>query len=373
MAKSADIVVVGCINSDLVAFVSRLPVTGETVFSSAVEAHFGGKGANQAAQAALLLEDKRSTDRKLSHTCAFGQIAETDGIPVFTHMASNCGVAMIGRVGKDAAGASFLHHFASLGIDTAGVAIDSQNATGMALVTVAERGENTIAYVPAANAALQKDDLSVEPTLALLKNAKVVVSENGVPGPVSVECFRIAKKANPQSITIFTPAPVDFVDPEICCFTDFLLCNSVEAECLLKAWGTECMLDKGQATEYEIALACRLHDAILRAASKSVYGVCGASNVVITRGHQPCVIYANGKAALVPLAQQIPTELVIDTTGAGDSFAGAFAYFLLLTPSSPEVAVSRATFVAAQSVTKKGAAESYAGRHDLPGHLFQPQ
>lgn len=193
----------------------------------------------------------------------------------------------------------------------------------------------------------------------------MVVSENGVPGPVSVECFRIAKEAN--AVTVFTPAPIDFVDPEITCFTDFLLCNTVEAQALLKMWGGEAA--SSQMND-ELAIARHLHDGILTTAGKFAHGARGLANVVITRGSQPCVVFANGKASLVPLAQKIPKERVVDTTGAGDSFAGSLAYFLLLTPHSAETAVSRATFVAGESVTKRGAAESYAARRDLPEHLF---
>lgn len=197
----------------------------------------------------------------------------------------------------------------------------------------------------------------------------MIVSENGVPGSVSVECFRIAKKANAGVLTVFTPAPVDSVDPEICCFTDFLLCNSIEAKALVNMWDGRMAVNE---TEDEECMARRLHEVLLRTASRFPEGARGSANVVITRGAHPCVIFANGKAMKVPLAKQVPSELVVDTTGAGDSFAGSFAYFLLQNPNSPEAAVTKATFVAAQSVTKRGAAESYAGRDELPDHLFQP-
>lgn len=390
MPARVDIVVAGCINSDLVAFVSRLPTAGETVFSHALDTHFGGKGANQAAQAALLLQSCKSTVGRIGHECAFGkpgfdQVDQLEkawpaptnkdvGVSPIVEDAGNrdpvCGVAMVGRVGRDAAGASFLRHFSSLSIDTSGVSVDPCHPTGTALVTVAEGGENTIAYMPAANALMDKEHVAMEPILSLLRNAKVVVSENGIPGSASVACFRIAKEANPHVLTVFTPAPVDCVDREICCFTDFLLCNIVEARALLEMWGGDTVPSE---PEDETAVSRLLHDAIVHTATRTAHGVRGLANVVITRGSQPCVVFANGKVSLVPLAQHIPSELVVDTTGAGDSFAGSFAYFLLLTPGSPEIAVSRATFVAAQSVIKKGAAESYASRNDLPDHLFLPQ
>lgn len=182
MAATAYIAVVGCINSDIVAYVSRLPSAGETVFCSAVETHFGGKGANQAAQAALLLTNRHRTPQT-GHECAFGttgnvQVHQFEGAPVsrekgvFSKGAEAedlhppCGVAMIGRVGRDTAGASFLRHFCSLGIDATGVAIDPDNATGSAIVTVADGGENTIAYFPAANARISKECVAEDPVLS---------------------------------------------------------------------------------------------------------------------------------------------------------------------------------------------------------------
>lgn len=186
MPANIDIVVAGCINSDLVAFVSRLPSPGETVFSSALETHFGGKGANQAAQAALLLQRSKSAVVRAGHECAFGkpgfdQVDQLDkacpapshkdvGVSSVAEGAGNgvpiCGVAMIGRVGRDTAGASFLHRFSSLGIDAKGVSLDPHNPTGTALVTVAEGGENTIAYMPGANAFMDKEHVTMEPTLS---------------------------------------------------------------------------------------------------------------------------------------------------------------------------------------------------------------
>lgn len=172
MPANLDIVVVGCINSDLVSFVSRLPSAGETVFSSTLESHFGGKGANQAAQVALL-QRGRSACRGVTHECAFGASQQVSDTATFEKRiganeddAPAGGVAMVGRIGRDTAGLSFLRHFQSLGVDTRGICIDWQTGTGTALVTVAHGGENTIAYVPGANAFLNKEHISAEPVLS---------------------------------------------------------------------------------------------------------------------------------------------------------------------------------------------------------------
>lgn len=184
MDAATDIVVVGCINTDLVSFVPRLPSVGETVFSDALETHFGGKGANQAAQAALLMQFRDAPSETLFHECAFsGSCQSAEGalrengaaaatlvdnasLDAAKRRTPICGVAMVGRVGRDIAGLSFIRHFHSLGIETRGISMDSDKRTGTALVTVAHGGENTIAYVPGANASLSREHITVEPAVS---------------------------------------------------------------------------------------------------------------------------------------------------------------------------------------------------------------
>ncbi|KAL8429751.1 hypothetical protein Efla_007303 [Eimeria flavescens] len=360
----AEVVVVGCINLDQVAFVSRLPEPGETVLSADFETHLGGKGANQAAQVALLMQDKGAPAVRVEEVELHAERKESSGSEQQQQQKQKR-VAIIGRVGMDDAGDRFLKHFASLCIDTRGLTADSHKPTGSALVTVAANGENTIAYMPGANATLASDHLRRDSALTLLRNAKVVLSENGVPAAVSIAAFKEAKDAN--AVTVFTPSPVESFNAEICCFTDYLLCNACEAKAIMQKLGATLNLEEG---ENEQLLAKLLHEKALEAAGRFACKQRGHANVVITRGSQPCIVYANGKASVVALEEEIQKELVKDTTGAGDSFAGAFAYFLLMNFNKPEEAVSRATFVAAQSVKKKGAAVSYACRHDLPERLF---
>ncbi|KAL8272498.1 hypothetical protein Esti_003621 [Eimeria stiedai] len=361
MTRYADVVVVGCINLDQVAFVSRLPKPGETVFSSRFETHWGGKGANQAAQAALLMQDKASPAVRVS---AYGSRQVSQNGESGSEQSCSS-VAIIGRVGADDAGERFLKHFTSLGIDTRGMTADSHTPTGNALVTVATGGENTIAYMPGANATLTNEHIERDSAQLLLRSAKVVLSENGVPGPTSVKALSVAKEAG--AVTIFTPSPVDNFEREICCYTDYFICNAVEALAILKQLGKQ--MDPREK-EDESLIARQLHEKLIEAAGKFPAGSRGLANVVVTRGGQPCILCANGKASFISLAQQLDKELVKDTTGAGDSFAGAFAYFLLLKPDAPGNAISKATFVAAESVKKRGAAVSYACRHDLPDELF---
>jgi ribokinase len=116
---TAELTVVGSINLDLVAFCERLPRPGETVTDARFERHPGGKGANQAVAAARL----------------------------------GARVRMVGCVGRDPYADEAL-----LGLRGAGVELDLQEtdeSTGVALITVDASGENEIVVAPGANAQLQ--------------------------------------------------------------------------------------------------------------------------------------------------------------------------------------------------------------------------
>src|SRR6478672_5102132 len=110
-----DLTVVGSINLDLVARVEVLPRPGETIAGTSFERFPGGKGANQAVAAARL----------------------------------GASVRMIGAVGQDA-----LADEALRGLEAAGVELDIERVgtTGIALILVADDGENQIVVVPGANA-----------------------------------------------------------------------------------------------------------------------------------------------------------------------------------------------------------------------------
>jgi ribokinase len=113
-----ELTVVGSINLDLVARVPRLPRPGETLAAHGFERIPGGKGANQAVAAARL----------------------------------GARVRLVGAVGEDAFADEAL-----AGLREAGVELDvaRTGATGVALILVADDGENQIVVVPGANAAVK--------------------------------------------------------------------------------------------------------------------------------------------------------------------------------------------------------------------------
>ena len=122
------VAVVGSINLDLVAYVPRLPHPGETVSGARFQRHPGGKGANQALAAARLGAKGR----------------------------------LIGMVAVDDLADEALFHLEDEGLDLSGVGwVGEEEHTGVALVIVAESGENQIVVAPGANAHLRPTHVQV--------------------------------------------------------------------------------------------------------------------------------------------------------------------------------------------------------------------
>ena len=142
--RKRPIVVVGSINTDLVVRVERIPVAGETIPGTDIETHPGGKGANQAAAVARL------------------------GYPVH----------MIGRAGSDAHGTLLRGHLHSVGVDISSIAV-SEGSSGVAIIAVAENGENSIVVTPGANALLSPEDLDAN--IELLRSASIVLTQLEIP------------------------------------------------------------------------------------------------------------------------------------------------------------------------------------------------
>ncbi|MBV8848439.1 MAG: ribokinase, partial [Methylobacteriaceae bacterium] len=113
-----EVLVFGSINMDVVATCERRPRVGETVLGTSVAFHPGGKGANQAIAAAR---------------CAGKSF-------------------LVGSVGEDDFGEKMLAYLRANNVDTSGVAIESGTSTGVAIITVDARGDNTIVVTPGANA-----------------------------------------------------------------------------------------------------------------------------------------------------------------------------------------------------------------------------
>ena len=151
------IVVLGSVNMDLVATMTRMPEPGETVQGDGFFTAGGGKGANQAVAAARLGADVR----------------------------------MVGRVGDDDFGRTLLSGLRSEGIDVGDVAVDGSNVTGVAMIMVDAAGQNCIAAVYGANMAC--DDMQLDAAKQAMEGADALMLQLETPPHVSVAAARHAR------------------------------------------------------------------------------------------------------------------------------------------------------------------------------------
>lgn len=294
------VTVVGSLNEDVLVAVGRLPGRGETVIGRDVARAPGGKGANQAAAAARL----------------------------------GSGVAMVGRVGDDAAGQRQLRALADLGVDVTAVRTTPGAPTGTATIPVEDgTGENLIVVVPGANGAVGPADV----TVASLRTADVVLLQLEIP-PAAVAAAAEAA----GGLVVLTPAPPRSLPAELLARVDVLVPNEHE---LVQLAGAR----PAVRTPEDLVLLAR---AVTRRA------------VVVTLGARGALVVDDGTALLQPPPQVDP----VDTTGAGDCFSGALAQALAARLPLAE-AVRRAVTAAALSTTGAGARSALPRAADVDALL----
>jgi ribokinase len=236
-------VVVGSANVDLVWHGERLPAPGETVTDGEFVQVLGGKGANQAAAAAALGAE----------------------------------VSFVGCVGDDEHGRMVRADLEARDVDCSHLAMAKGVPTGVAVITVDARGENSIAVAPGANRVV-----APETAAAMIRPDDVVLCSLEV--PVETVEAAVATARAFDAVAIVNPAP-----PRAAPAGAVLTPNEHECEAL---GGVEHLLGLAPA-------------------------------VIVTLGAAGAVLYRPGQA---PVAQAAFAVDVVDTTGAGDAFNGALAW-----------------------------------------------
>lgn len=311
MSEDFSVVVVGSCMTDLVSQAPRFPKAGETIHGHRFFIGFGGKGANQCVQAARM----------------------------------GAKTAMVCKVGRDVFGNDYIQNFKNNGISTAYVEQTEKAATGAASIIVNDTGENAIVIVAGANLLLGQEEL--QRAQSAIINAKVLVCQLEISPDASLQALKMARENHVK--TIFNPAPaIAYLDSDFYKASDVFCCNESEAE----------MLTGLSVTSVEDASQVGLE--LLNK---------GCASVIVTLGSQGCVVcQATNKTP-----KHIPTIEVpaADTTGAGDSFIGALAFYMAHYPTMPmEEMARRANLVAAVSVQTVGTQTSFPFRKDLPTELF---
>ena len=300
------ILVFGSLNIDLVTRVAVIPGPGRTVLAPSYETHFGGKGANQAVAAARI--------------------------------AGRGKVAMAGRVGKDGFGDEAIRNLAANGVDTS-LVISAGEPTGCAFITVDGSGENAITVASGANRAAGAADVPAPRLTADM----VLLLQMEVPFAEALEVARRTKAASGRVIWNLAPVPERMTNDmigDLLGATDYLITNEHETLDAASALGLT-------PTGFEAA-AASLAEA-------------GQLTCVVTAGAQGAFAFARGGSRSHAPALTITP---VDTTGAGDTFAGAFA--CLISENAPlQNALEAGCEAAALKCLKPGAQDGMPVRSEI--------
>jgi ribokinase len=258
------IVVVGSINMDLVCRTPRLPLPGETVLGGGLAAIPGGKGANQAVAAARL-----------------------GGL-----------VHLVGRVGGDDFGLRLLEGLSESGVETGRVNVSAGAPSGVALILVDGRGENSIVVAPGANHRLAPRD--IDAARSLIARASVVVFQLEIPLKAVERAVELCRRNGVPAILDPAPTPASGL-PASLYRVDLLTPNRGEAEALTGLRITSLREAERAARDLQAR---------------------GARTVVLKLGSKGALYLGeDGRCRASP-----PYRLkVVDTTAAGDAFTAALA------------------------------------------------
>lgn len=262
------IAVLGDLLYDCFIWAQRLPRRGETVTGFRNGFFAGGKGGNQAVQAARL------------------------GAEVY----------MIGKVGQDERGRFLLESLKQEGIHTEYVFEDASEDTGTDCVMIDEKGDNLIIVAPLANEKLTVEE--IRKARPLIESCDILLSQLQINEEAITEALKIAKRAG--VCTVLNPAPAREMPPEYYELADYLTPNETEAE---------------------FFTGCRQADMEPELWRKKVietFQEKGVKNLIITLGAEGALYGGKGDQYVIPPFQ----VQAVDTTAAGDAFNASFCFSL---------------------------------------------
>lgn len=297
----AKIIVIGSSNTDLSIKTARIPEPGETVLGGTFMMAYGGKGANQAVAAARLGGD----------------------------------VAFLTKVGDDMFGEQSRKHFIEEGLPEAHLLVEKGTPSGVALITIDEKGENCIVVAPGANNALTKED--VEAIREEIAQADYLLLQLETPMEVVEYAVELASACGTKAI--LNPAP---------------------AAPLSKKLLSQLYMITPNRTECQLLTGLEIHNEQEAAQGAQALLDAGVQNVVITLGSKGALIKNSEICTLVPACK----VEAIDTVAAGDVFNGAFCV-ALSEGRSLEESARFAAKASAIAVTRMGAQTSIPYRREI--------
>lgn len=262
MPPKFDVVVCGSLHLDIVVAAPALPRIDETAVGTGWKKVCGGKGGNQAVQAA----------------------------------AAGARTAMVGCVGKDDFGQTLLQNLSRANVDISNVVVDSTTGSGMSVAILQGNGDYGAVIVSGANTKIEP--LDMETRLAQMGIARVLVLQNEIPPAANVAAARAAKAAG--AIVLFNAAPARPLSDDLIDNVDVLILNRVEAE----AASNTVVQDRKTA---RISAGALRNDTL---------------SVIVTLGGEGLVVASS--SGTVTEIEPVPVK-VTSTHGAGDCFVGTLA------------------------------------------------
>jgi ribokinase len=216
---------------------------------------------------------------------------------------------MVGRVGHDAFSSPLLQNLAAAQVDHTYVIRDSEAATGVALIEVDDRGENSIVVASGANMRLSPADVDAAEAVIAAADALLLQLEN--PLETVTHAAEVARAHGIR--VILNPAPARLMPAELFSLADVLIPNESETALLAD------MPVRDHAEAQAAATALRES---------------GVDTVILTLGERGALLAHAGETVLFPAFEVTP----IDTTAAGDAFVAGFAVALAEGKSVAEAA-----------------------------------
>ena len=288
------VTVVGSYNVGLFLKGATFPSPGETVIGTTFHQGGGGKGSNQALAAAKLGAD----------------------------------VTFVGRIGDDDFGRFALRLYEASGVSTTHIARDEGTHSGVSVILIDASGRNLIMVVPGANFRLTRDDID---------RAEAAFANSAVAGfqletNIEIVEYAVARAAAAGARVLLDPAPA----------------RPLPDDLLAKLW---CI----KPNEHEASMVSGVEVVDVPAAVE-------AGRWFLSRGVKVALITLGERGAVLVTHDgrwhfSAPRVEAVDTTGAGDTFCGAFMATLAAGGSLHD-AVRYANSAASVSVTRLGVVEA---------------
>lgn len=296
------ILVIGSSNVDLVIHVPYMPSVGETIKSSSFDRMYGGKGANQALACS-----------KLGGNTSFLSV-----------------------VGNDKQGDILVSNIRMAGVNADMIERVADAPTGMALIYINKKGNNSIVIVPGANEKCNVDYLKRQDKA--IADSDIVILQMEIPSDSVYYAIKRAKELGKMIILNPAPAPENIPDG-IYHMLDFITPNETELQKL-----TGLSIDsRGNLINAAKTLLNR-----------------GVSNVIVTLGSKGAMMLNKGGEKFFG----VPKVNVVDTTAAGDTFNAAFAVKIAEGKNCDE-AIRFANLASSITVSRAGAQPSIPSRQEV--------